>query len=226
MQYTALRMPMPSEAAPIERTVARRVVFECLRGWIEEGVLTPGEVIKDREIAATLGVSRTPVREALQLLEEHGAVEMRPGQVTRVADANPEDIALVYPVLAALQALAAELGTSRATQADVEEMNTDNHRLLEAIDAKDPPTARDADRAFHGVLVRLADNPYLVTAIEPLLLHIRRLEARFFADEKPGHESHRQHKNIIAAVSSGQATRARELTHQNFLRYWGRPDLP
>lgn len=213
-------MPLPSEVIPITRRSARREVYEQIRTWIEDGVLSPGEAIKDGEIAARLGVSRTPVREALQMLEQQAAVEMTPGRVTRVTDTTPDDIALVYSPLSALQALAAELGTAQATDADIREMTDHNEALLAAVNARDTVAAREADGAFHGVLLRLAANPYLDAAIEPMQMHIRRLEARYFADAKPGQDSYSEHRAIIDAVAAGDAEAARETTRRNFQRYW------
>jgi DNA-binding GntR family transcriptional regulator len=212
---------MPTEVSPIDRRSARAAVFERLASWIEEGLLAPGEVVKDGELAERLGVSRTPVREALQMLEQRGLVEMKPGRLTRVTDATLEDVALVYAPLSALQALAAELGAPKASAQNIEEMKDHNARLLAAIEAKDPVGAREADREFHEVLLHLAANPYLVNAIEPMLQHIRRLETLYFRDEKPGHESYKEHQRIIAAVAAGDTAAARETTRQNFQRHWG-----
>jgi DNA-binding GntR family transcriptional regulator len=216
-------MPVPTETAPIERRSARHTVFDKLRDWIEEGVLEPGEVIKDAEIAASLGVSRTPVREALQMLERHGAVQMLPGRLTRVTPITPEDVALLYAPLAALHGVAAELGTAHATARDVETMTEHNERLLAAIGDHDPIAARNADREFHGVLLRLAANPYLATAIEPLLIHARRLETLYFRGSRPARESYEEHKLIIRAVSDGDAPRAAEITRHNLTRFWTPP---
>lgn len=214
-------MPVPADNAPISRRSTREVVYERLRVWVEEGQLAPGEVIKEAEIAQRLGVSRTPVREALQILEQHGLVEMRAGRVTRVTDTTPEDIALVYAPLSALQALAADIATPKATEADMAEMCAQNDRLLAAVDANDAVAAREADRAFHDVLLRRAANRYLSAAIEPMLTHIRRLEALYFTGHEPGHRSYEEHRRIIAAVAAGDADAARETTRANFTRYVG-----
>lgn len=213
-------MPVPTEIVAIDRRSARHAVFDQLQRWIEEGVLEPGEPIKDSEIAARFGVSRTPVREALQMLEQRGAVEMLPGRTTRVTDVTPQDIALLYGPLAALQAFAAEMGTARAQEQDVELMTAHNERLAAAVDAHDAVAARDADREFHDVLVRLAANPYLSAAIEPLRFHARRLEALYFRDAKPGKRSYKDHCRIIGAVASGDAQAASQLTRRNFTRFW------
>lgn len=207
----------------IDRRSARHAVFDQLERWIEEGVLEPGEPIKDSELAVRFGVSRTPVREALQMLEQRGAVEMLPGRMTRVTEITPEDVALLYGPLSALQAFAAETGTAHAQDADIELMKEHNEALAAAVDAHDAVSARDADRAFHEVLVRLAGNPYLSAAMEPLQFHVRRLEALYFRDTKPGKQSYEDHRRIIAAVASGDAQAASQLTRQNFTRFWTPP---
>lgn len=213
-------LPIPAEIDTIDRRSARHVVFEHLVRWIEEGILEPGEPIKDAEIAARFGVSRTPVREALQMLEHRGAVEMLSGRMTRVTEVAPEDIALLYGLLAALQAFAAEMGTAHAQEADVALLTDHNERLAAAIDTHDAISARDADRDFHDVLVRLAANPYLSAALDPLRSHARRLEALYFRDTKPSKRSYEDHRRIIDAVASGDAQAASQLTRQNFTRFW------
>jgi DNA-binding GntR family transcriptional regulator len=212
-------MPVPNETAPLERRSARSVVLERLTQWIEDGTLEPGESIKDGELAAQLGVSRTPVREALQILEQRGLVEMRPGRLTRITDVRAEDVAHVFAILSTLQGLATELGTPNATADDIAELRDHNSRLLAAADAADPDAARDADRAFHGVLVRLACNPYLTSALEPLLSHTRRIESLYFQKQQPGHDSHREHEEIIAAIADHDPARAGAKTRANFQRY-------
>jgi DNA-binding GntR family transcriptional regulator len=213
-------MPLPTQLDPIDRRTARAAVFEQLRSWIEDGVLEPGETLKDGEIADRLGVSRTPVREALQMLERVGVVEMLAGRLTRVTPITQDDVALLYAPLGALHATAVELATPRATANDIAEMRRHNEALLAALETHEQAAARDADRDFHGVLLRLADNPYLITAIEPLLIHARRLEALYFREAGPGRASHDEHDKIIDAVEAGEAARAAELTKRNFTRYW------
>lgn len=212
-------MPIPDSAAPILRQSARRAVYENLKQWIATGQLKPGEVVRDREIAEQLGVSRTPVREALQMLEQSGLVEMLPGHQTRVTEATPGDVTLVYGPLASLQAFAAEVATPRARAEDVEELRRCNATLLEAIQKLDGASARAADRAFHRVFQRLADNRYLTAAIEPLEMHVHRLETAYFARAQPGHESYEEHEAIIDAVAAGDAERARELVRANYQRF-------
>jgi DNA-binding GntR family transcriptional regulator len=212
-------MPLPSEIAPIDRQSARITVFDLIRNWVEEGMLAPGEAIRDAEIAALLGVSRTPVREALQMLERDGVVEMLPGRQTRVVEISPEDVARLYAPLGALMAAAAEIAATRATKADIAEMTAHNERLLAALDS-DPLLAGEADRALHTVPVRVADNEYLTTALGPLMTHLRRLEALYFKSVAVGRASYDEHADIIAAIAAGDSTAAGDLTRHNYKRYW------
>ena len=112
-------VPLPASMEKIARPSMRSLVFEQLRTLIETGGLGPGEVIRDYEVARRLGVSRTPVREALQRLEQQGAVEALPGRVTRVVDLSRDDAPLVYAPLSALEELAAEVATPLATKEDL-----------------------------------------------------------------------------------------------------------
>jgi DNA-binding GntR family transcriptional regulator len=211
-------MTLPANLKPIPRDNARTLVFRQLRQWIEEGVLMPDETLRDKEIAKALGVSRTPVREAIQMLEQHGAVVTTPGRYTRVRSASPRDARLVYPPLSALQALAAELGTAKATPEDIVRMIEANERLLAAVQAARPVEAQAADDAFHDVLLLRAENPFLRGAIASLRFHTRRLETLYFQKLGPAHESYLEHQQIIAAARNGDAALAREITRQNFLR--------
>ena len=180
-------------------------------------------MIKDAEIAEQLGVSRTPVREALQILEQHGAVQMLPGRMTRVTNVTPEDVALLYAPLAILHGLAAELGTPHATEGDIAAMTECNERLRAAVGARKAVDAREADREFHRGDLALGGKPVIESAIEPLQIHARRLETLYFRDSAPGMRSYEEHKRIIGAVSKGDAQTAAELTRQNFTRYWTPP---
>jgi DNA-binding GntR family transcriptional regulator len=212
-------MPLPVNPKPIARRTARNQVFVQLREWIEDGVLRAGEVIRDAEIAEHLGVSRTPVREALQKLEHQAIVEVIPGKHTRVASARKEDAELVYPPMAALQALAAEIATPLATSDDLEAMKQANKHMLSAAKANRATAARRADIELHNVLVQRADNPHISSAIETLQMHCRRLETLYFRHAAPAQRSYREHSELIKAVAAHDAARAKDLTWENVRRF-------
>jgi DNA-binding GntR family transcriptional regulator len=211
-------VPVPDPVVPLSRRSARDEVFEHICSWIEERELRPGERIRDHEIAERLGVSRTPVREALQMLEQLGAVETVAGRHTRVRDLDPEEAEQVYTPLGALLAVAAELAIDRLTDDDLAEMATANERLLEATLGGDALGARVADDAFHAVLVRRADNPYLERALEPLLLHQRWLDGLYFSHAQLARASYEDHVAILAALRQGDRDAAAAATRANAAR--------
>src|SRR3954453_2279459 len=101
-------MPVPAND-PFERDLLRDRAYAAIRDAIVDGTLTPGERLRDQELCTWLGLSRTPVREALVRLEQDGLVETAPQRFTRVAPLDRRAARDAFPVVASLHALAAEL---------------------------------------------------------------------------------------------------------------------
>jgi DNA-binding GntR family transcriptional regulator len=209
-------MPVPSERAVTGRTLLRDQAYARLRDAILDGTLEPGEQLKDSELAEWLGLSRTPIREALARLEEYGLVETKPHSFTRVAPLSARDARDAFTVYAALEALAASLGVPRLTGADLETMRAANRALVEALGAADVDAAVAADDRFHGVLVQAAANREIARSLERLLPKIRRLERARFGS-LVGRRSVEQHERIIALCAAGDAERAAEAVRENWL---------
>src|SRR4051794_6181512 len=125
-------MPVPAtESAVLERDLLRDRAYVAIRDAIVNGTLQPGEKLKDQQLQAWLGLSRTPVREALSRLEQDGLVETAPQRFTRVAPLDRRAARDAFPVIAALHALAAELAHPRLVAADVQRMDEANERFAE-----------------------------------------------------------------------------------------------
>jgi DNA-binding GntR family transcriptional regulator len=193
-------------------------VFERLRDWIETGVLAPGEILRDYEIADRLGTSRTPVREALQMLELLNAVETTPSRHTRVSSPSPQDAEILLPPFAALHAVAVENAAGRIDEGLLAELHGQNERLLAAARGGDAVSARAADEAFHSALVERAENRFIDLALAQLRLHWRRYNGLYFTHIAPSEKSFEEHREIIAALREGDGSRAAELTRRNLLR--------
>lgn len=193
------------------------IVFETLRDWIAEGVLRPGEHIKDSEVAIRLGCSRTPVREALKRLEHFGVIEVKPGHHTRIAPADPDQYALVIPAYAMLNGLAAQSAAARMRKEDLMRLERHNAEMAAAMDRGDNVATWRADRAFHEVVLSRNDNPFVAAAIVPLDLHAARLDALYF-DEPSDRMGLAQHTAIIGALRDGDGDRAQALMQENILR--------
>ena len=106
-------MPIPENVENLRRVSAKSSIYQVVCSWIITGVLKPGEKIVDSELAKRFNVSRTPVREAIQILEGQKLVYVVPGRATVVADIDPADIEKCYRTLAELQGLAGGAGRGR-----------------------------------------------------------------------------------------------------------------
>lgn len=113
----------------LRRVSAKSSIYQVVCSWIITGVLKPGEKIVDSELAKRFNVSRTPVREAIQILEGQKLVYVVPGRATVVADIDPADIEKCYRTLAELQGLAAELACGSLTDRGTGAAGADSRRL-------------------------------------------------------------------------------------------------
>ena len=151
-------MPLPQSESKLSRTLAREEVYGRLRAWIIDGRLRPGELLRDQDIAATVGVSRTPVREALRRLEDEGLVETALNRWTRVAPIDVGKAAEIYAIVEALELFALGTAIRRLTPQDMTRMREANQAMRRAAELQDPAAAVIADESFHEVWIERANN--------------------------------------------------------------------
>jgi DNA-binding GntR family transcriptional regulator len=203
-------MPIPSHAPGVDRTLLRDDVYRRLRDAIVDGTFLPGEQLKDADLAEWLGVSRTPVREALLRLAASGLVIAKPGRSTTVSTIDPKAISDARDVVAAMHVLAVRGMGESVTEADLGRMREANRRFAEALDAGDIAAAMDADEDFHRVPVTTLGNDAIVSVLEHFGPVVRRAERlRFAAD---GQSSLERHEQLIGLLSDGDVEAAAELT--------------
>src|SRR5713226_2183826 len=138
----------------IDRIPLRERVYYLVQRAIVSGELQPGQRVRDIDLASQLGVSRTPVREALQRLGDEGLVEMLPGALTRIVLLDMQAAQDAFLVVAVVHALATRLAVSRLTESDIGTLRQANNNLVVALEAHDVVCAIQADDAFHEVFVR------------------------------------------------------------------------
>jgi DNA-binding GntR family transcriptional regulator len=209
-------MPVPKRKAEATRTLLRDQAYVRLRDAILDGTLEPGEQLKDAEIAEWLGLSRTPIREALARLEEYGLVETAPNRYTRVTPLSGGDARDAFTVVAALHSLAALLGVPRIEESELATMRRANADFAAALRAADVDRALAGDDRFHGVLVRASANREISRSLERLMPKIRRLERARFGS-LAGRRSVEQHDHIVELCASGQAEAAARAVRENWL---------
>ncbi|WP_243355256.1 GntR family transcriptional regulator [Bacillus litorisediminis] len=212
-------MPIPKNFSSPARMSAKERAFNQLQRWIIDGTLEPGEKIYDMEIAQALGISRTPTREALQLLEVQGFIETYPGRETRVTMIKKQDVLKIYPPLASLQALAAEEAAKIISLDQVEKLKDINKRYEEAIISKQPFKAMEYDEEFHNLIIDIADNSYISHFSSILQLHIRRFKYVFLNKELTHKkDSLQEHEILLQAFSDRNPQLAKSIMEQNWLR--------
>ncbi len=192
---------------PLARRLLRDDVHDRLRDAIVEGTLAPGAQLRDQELAAWLGVSRTPVREALLRLEQAHLVTSVPGRSTVVATLESRAVAEAQSVVAAMHALAVREGTPLLGADDLAEMRLAAVDFAEAVTAGDVEAALAADDRLHGVPVRASGNRALAAVLEQYTPVVRRLERLRFGS-LAGRGSLALHDHLVTHCTAGDTEAA------------------
>ncbi|MFZ6653841.1 GntR family transcriptional regulator [Undibacterium sp. TJN19] len=209
-------MPIPVITPVIPRSLARVDVYRTIKQWIIELQLAPDEILRDHELAERLGVSRTPVREALRQLEDEGLVVTRFHKWTKVAPSDINEIAQLYPVLAALEATAAELALPHLSRADLAQLNDINTALALAIAQSDIQAATAWDAQFHALIVQKSQNTEIEKILASLLPRVKRIELAHFGNQLVAAHSVTEHEAIIQALQNGDAVAAAQAMKKNW----------
>ncbi|GHD27545.1 GntR family transcriptional regulator [Streptomyces galbus] len=196
---------------PVGRTLLRDQAYAAIRDAIVAGEIEPGAAVRDAELAARLGLSRAPVREAFARLVDEGLLESKPQSYTRVTPVVAADVRDAAAVVGAMHELATRAAVPRLTAADVAAMRAANERFDGAVRAGDVDLALRADDALHDVLVRVSGNRAAAATVARYTPLIRRLERRRFG-EGGTCRSAGLHERLIAACAAGDADGAVHVT--------------
>lgn len=200
------------EASMSEYLPLRDVVFNTLRQAILRGDLKPGERLMEISLANKLGVSRTPVREAIHKLEQEGLVLMIPRRGAEVAQITEKSLRDVLEVRGALEELAVRLACERMTGQALGELNRAAERFEKTLGNSDITAVAEADVAFHDVIYMATDNQRLIA----LLNNLREQMYRYRVEYLKRGECHAQllseHQEIIEAITNKEVERAVEVT--------------
>ena len=208
-------MPIPSVVAPVRTALLRETVHDRDRDAIVDGTLAPGEVVRDTELATWLGVSRTPVREALLRLGETGLVRAAPGRSTVVAEIDLAEVREAHAVVATMHRLAVAEAVARLTTADLATMRAANDRFTIAIARHDADAALSADDDFHAVAVQASGNRALARVLDQFGPVVRRLERLRFASHA-GEESVALHERLVQACAAGDVEAATDVAFRTW----------
>ena len=195
----------------------RDVVFNTLRQAILKGELEPGERLMEVQLANKLGVSRTPIREAIRKLELEGLVRMVPRKGAEVASITEKDMKDVLEVRTALEGLAVQLACEKIKKADITELIAANKEFENAIKTKDLTLIAEADVAFHDIIYKITENQRLIQTVNNLREQMYRYRLEYLKDEKKHAKLIAEHKDIIEQLKMRDVEAVTESIKQHII---------
>jgi DNA-binding GntR family transcriptional regulator len=182
------------------------LVYNSLRDAIWEGRFAHGERLREEEIGRALGVSRTPVREALQRLQQRGLLVIGPGRGLVVAELTRQQVLELYAMREILEGSAARFAARHANPAEIGILYHLQRELAGAAD--DAIALIKLNRRFHQTIYEAAHNQYLTQALETLHDSLALLHSTTFRMPSRRRESDDEHLTIVAAIERGDADEA------------------
>lgn len=212
-------MPIPKKIKTELPKTARERVYLQLKQWIIDGTMQPDEKILDSELAEYFSVSRTPVREAMQILADQKLIIITPGKESRIAPIDPEQADMSYRLISTLYCTALEFSFPYLTDDQISALKQLNADFTAALKRRDSSEAHRLDRAFHSYFLLVRPNDFLANFIDTLDCHVERIETAYF--NMPSgfrSESVSQHEQIISALEQKDLSGAIAATKQNWMQ--------
>lgn len=193
----------------------RDVVFDHLRDAILDGVLKPGERLMEVQLAEKLGVSRTPVREAIRKLEIDGFVEMIPRRGAQVSELSIKDVENVLEVREVLEGLAAFLAASKIKKEELSEFEKAYQGLKMSVEEKNVEDIVKWDSRFHDILLNASGNPRLIKVNSVLIEQVHRFRKSYVEDTSTANYILASHKKILEAIKEKNPEKARAASEEH-----------
>ncbi|MDO4649425.1 MAG: GntR family transcriptional regulator [Eubacteriales bacterium] len=193
----------------------RDVVFKTLRKAILKGELKPGERLMELALAERLGVSRTPIREAMRKLELEGLVVMVPRRGAQVARITEKDLNDVLEVRIALENVAIEKACTLMTDEELRHLWVASKNFEKSIDEGDPVRLAEADAAFHQIIYNASDNTKLIQVLNNMREQIYRYRVEYLKEEEPRQQLLAEHQRLVEAIRSRNVEEARKISYDH-----------
>ena len=193
----------------------RDVVFNTLRQAILKGELAPGERLMEIQLAQKLGVSRTPIREAIRKLELEGLVLMIPRRGAEVAKISEKSLKDVLEVRRSLEELAIELACQRMTEAELAQLERAQAAFRDAIGEGDAMKIAELDEAYHDVIYNCTRNARLVQILNNLREQMYRFRLEYIKEEDKRQILLLEHEKILSALRGRRVAEARAAVREH-----------
>ena len=193
----------------------RDVVFNTLRQAILKGELKPGERLMEIALADKLGVSRTPIREAMRKLELEGLVVMIPRRGAQVANITEKDLNDVLEVRIALESMAIEKACKRMTEEQMLKMRRAEKDFERVMAEGNLVRIAEADVEFHEIIYQAADNARLYQVLSNLREQMYRYRVEYLKEEDNRNQLIREHEELSRAIRERDVEKAQELSFRH-----------
>lgn len=196
---------------------AADVATDVLRKAVVDGDLSPGQLLREAVIAQELGISRTPVRTALQRLSAEGLVDLVPGRIAQVKEYSERDIAEMYDVRAVLEGHSAYLAAQRASPEEIRELEESCRRFdaLASAARDDFDDLVTENAVFHSTVWSAADNRRLTTYTNEVIAVPLVYKAYYWYSNEHRKRSAQDHRDVLGAISAEDPDRARRRMHEH-----------
>ena len=193
----------------------RDVIFETLRKAIISGDIKPGERLMEVALAEQMGVSRTPVREAIRRLEAEGLVTMVPRKGTHVSELSAKDIIDVLEVRGALDKLATALAAKRMKPQQIRSLENIHKQFIACVEKENIDGAIRKDIEFHDAIYAASGNSRLIGVLSSLREHIYRFRVIYLREMNIAEYVEQEHHQILDAIREGNEKLAAELSEKH-----------
>ena len=202
---------MPRDQVDDDLRIIRRSlhdeVVERLRDMIVSGQIAEDERIREKELCESIGVSRTPLREALKVLASEGLIELLPNRGARVIRLSISDFEQMFEVMAALEGLAGELACKNITDREIEEIRKLHDQMMRYYDRDEMLRLFRVDQEIHLKIVQATRNHILLNIYEGLAARLRRARFKGAKRDESQMGLMKDHVEMVTALSERQAAR-------------------
>ena len=190
----------------------RDVVFNTLREAILKGELKPGERLMELQLASKLGVSRTPIREAIRMLEQEGLAVTMPRKGAEVAKMTLKDMEDVLEVREALDELAAKIACKKISDDELANLKTIKDEFKRSMDSGDVKKIAEEDVKFHDAIYEATNNAKLVSMMNNIREQMYRYRVEYLKEEQTRNLLVSEHEELVKAIREGDVQKAQDIS--------------
>ncbi|MEG0284251.1 MAG: GntR family transcriptional regulator [Erysipelotrichales bacterium] len=201
----------------MQKKSAKDLAYDYIRERVISGEYKPKQKIDDVQIAKELGISKMPIREAIQFLVSKNFLVSTPKAGTTVTEINIDDIYNLYEPLALIQGLASRIACLSIKEDNIKDLEEINEKMRIAIEGNNFLEMMNVDKEFHNYIIDLTGNPYIKNFSDDLLMQVQRIEVLIFNSDMSYPKSHLKHAQIIDAFRDRDDELAGRITEDHWL---------